>query len=260
MTASGTGEWRPSSFALVRPGDNVVVPVYGEFGQRLAEAIELAGGNAVKVFAEPGNVPAHRRRQGGDQEDRQPEGRLSGPQRDEHGLRGPRTSRSWRWSTHDKGRLLRGRRRLQPGRICDPGRRLGRGHVRHGQPKVPSGAARASPHLPEQQGGRLPEEDSPHGEVLRPRASTSTSWSTATRPSLRPSRCTTRSRRRWPCLEEETLEKRVAEAHRLRKRSSTRRWSRWASSASPTGRLQVEHRHRRELPGGGRTTSGSGRS
>ena len=35
----------------------MVVPVYGEFGQRLAEAIELAGGNVVKVFAEPGNVP-----------------------------------------------------------------------------------------------------------------------------------------------------------------------------------------------------------
>ena len=57
ITASGTGGVEAISFALVRPGDNVVVPVYGEFGQRLAEAIELAGGNVVKVFAEPGNVP-----------------------------------------------------------------------------------------------------------------------------------------------------------------------------------------------------------
>src|ERR1700680_4761523 len=57
ITASGTGGVEAVAFALVRHGDNVVVPVYGEFGQRLAEAIELAGGNAVKVFAEPGHVP-----------------------------------------------------------------------------------------------------------------------------------------------------------------------------------------------------------
>jgi aspartate aminotransferase-like enzyme len=57
ITASGTGGVEAVAFALVRPGDNIVVPVYGEFGQRLAEAIELAGGNAVKVFAEPGQVP-----------------------------------------------------------------------------------------------------------------------------------------------------------------------------------------------------------
>jgi aspartate aminotransferase-like enzyme len=57
ITASGTGGVEAVAFALVRPGDNVVVPVYGEFGQRLAEAIELAGGNVVKVFAEPGRVP-----------------------------------------------------------------------------------------------------------------------------------------------------------------------------------------------------------
>ena len=57
ITASGTGGVEAIAFALVRPGDNVVVPVYGEFGQRLAEALELAGGNVVKVFAEPGNIP-----------------------------------------------------------------------------------------------------------------------------------------------------------------------------------------------------------
>lgn len=57
ITASGTGGVEAVAFALVRPGDNVVVPVYGEFGQRLAEAIELAGGNVVKVFAEPGSIP-----------------------------------------------------------------------------------------------------------------------------------------------------------------------------------------------------------
>jgi aspartate aminotransferase-like enzyme len=57
ITASGTGGIDAIACALVRPGDNVVVPVYGEFGQRLAEALELAGGNVVKVFAEPGNIP-----------------------------------------------------------------------------------------------------------------------------------------------------------------------------------------------------------
>jgi len=57
ITASGTGGVEAIAFALVRKGDNVVVPVYGEFGQRLAEAIELAGGSVVKVFAEPGHVP-----------------------------------------------------------------------------------------------------------------------------------------------------------------------------------------------------------
>ena len=57
ITASGTGGVEAIAFGLVRPGDNVVVPVYGEFSQRLAEAVELAGGNVVKVFAEPGNVP-----------------------------------------------------------------------------------------------------------------------------------------------------------------------------------------------------------
>jgi len=57
ISASGTGGVEAVAFALVRPGDNVVVPVYGEFGQRLAEAIEFAGGNVVKVFAEPGSVP-----------------------------------------------------------------------------------------------------------------------------------------------------------------------------------------------------------
>src|SRR5271156_620770 len=57
ITAAGTGGIDAIACALVRPGDNIVVPVYGEFGQRLAEALELAGGNVVKVFAEPGNIP-----------------------------------------------------------------------------------------------------------------------------------------------------------------------------------------------------------
>ncbi len=57
ITTSGTGGVEAVVDALVRPGDNVVVPVYGEFGQRLAEAVELAGGKVVKVFAEPGMIP-----------------------------------------------------------------------------------------------------------------------------------------------------------------------------------------------------------
>jgi aspartate aminotransferase-like enzyme len=57
ITASGTGGVEAVVDALVRRGDNVVVPAYGEFGQRLAEAVELAGGKVVKVPAEPGMIP-----------------------------------------------------------------------------------------------------------------------------------------------------------------------------------------------------------
>lgn len=57
MTASGTGGVDAVAFALARPGDNVIVPVYGEFSQRLAEAVELTGANVIKVLAEAGKVP-----------------------------------------------------------------------------------------------------------------------------------------------------------------------------------------------------------
>jgi aspartate aminotransferase-like enzyme len=57
LTASGTGGVEAAVWNLVRPGDRVVVPVMGEFSTRLAEAIELAGGETVRVTAEAGTVP-----------------------------------------------------------------------------------------------------------------------------------------------------------------------------------------------------------
>jgi len=57
LTASGTGGVEAMTFALVRPGDSVVVPVYGDFSQRLAEVIEIAGAKVVKVTAEAGRIP-----------------------------------------------------------------------------------------------------------------------------------------------------------------------------------------------------------
>lgn len=58
LTASGTGGVEAMVFALVRPGDNVVVPLYGDFSQRLVEALEIAGANVVKVTAEAGRIPS----------------------------------------------------------------------------------------------------------------------------------------------------------------------------------------------------------
>jgi aspartate aminotransferase-like enzyme len=57
ITASGTGGIEAAAFGLIRPGDNVVALTFGEFSQRLVEAVELAGGKVVKVQAELGKVP-----------------------------------------------------------------------------------------------------------------------------------------------------------------------------------------------------------
>jgi aspartate aminotransferase-like enzyme len=57
LTASGTGGVEAAVWNIVRPGDKVVVTVFGEFGSRLAETIELAGGETVRVSSEPGTVP-----------------------------------------------------------------------------------------------------------------------------------------------------------------------------------------------------------
>lgn len=57
LTSSGTGGVEAAVWNIVRPGDKIVVTVFGEFGSRLAEAIELAGGETVRVTSEPGTVP-----------------------------------------------------------------------------------------------------------------------------------------------------------------------------------------------------------
>ena len=58
LSSSGTGGVEAAVWNLVRPGDVAVVPVFGEFSTRLAEAIEMAGGKAVRVNSEFGKVPA----------------------------------------------------------------------------------------------------------------------------------------------------------------------------------------------------------
>ncbi len=58
LTSSGSGGVEAAVWNIVRPGDKVVVPVSGEFGARLAETVELAGGEVTRVSSEPGTVPS----------------------------------------------------------------------------------------------------------------------------------------------------------------------------------------------------------
>ena len=58
LSASGTGGVEAAVWNVVRPGDNVVVPVYGEFSERLAEVIGLARGNAIRVRSDLGSTPS----------------------------------------------------------------------------------------------------------------------------------------------------------------------------------------------------------
>jgi len=58
LSSSGTGGVEAAVWNLIRPGDVAVVPVFGEFSTRLAEAVELAGGKAVRVNSEFGKVPS----------------------------------------------------------------------------------------------------------------------------------------------------------------------------------------------------------
>ena len=57
FSSSGTGGVEAAVMNLVRPGDVTIVPVFGEFSARLAEAVEMAGGEAVRVNSDFGKVP-----------------------------------------------------------------------------------------------------------------------------------------------------------------------------------------------------------
>ena len=57
LSCSGTGGVEAAILNIVRPGDNVLVPVFGEFGNRLADSIDQAGGHAIRVTAPPGDAP-----------------------------------------------------------------------------------------------------------------------------------------------------------------------------------------------------------
>ncbi len=58
LSASGTGGVEAAVWSIIRPGDKTVVPVFGEFSERLAETIEVAGGQALKVRSELGTTPS----------------------------------------------------------------------------------------------------------------------------------------------------------------------------------------------------------
>ena len=58
LSSSGTGGVEAAVWNLIRPGDSAVVAVFGEFSNRLAETVEMAGGKAVRVSAEFGKAPS----------------------------------------------------------------------------------------------------------------------------------------------------------------------------------------------------------
>ena len=54
LSASGTGATECSVVNLVKKDDKVIIPVNGEFSTRLAQQIEWAGGQAIRIETEPG--------------------------------------------------------------------------------------------------------------------------------------------------------------------------------------------------------------
>src|SRR2546428_5426457 len=58
FSSSGTGGVEAAVWNIIRKGDVAIVPVFGEFSERLAETVELAGGRAVRVKADYGTTPS----------------------------------------------------------------------------------------------------------------------------------------------------------------------------------------------------------
>jgi aspartate aminotransferase-like enzyme len=58
LSSSGTGGVEAAVWNIIRPGDVAIVPTFGEFSGRLAETVEVAGGKAIRVSAEPGEAPS----------------------------------------------------------------------------------------------------------------------------------------------------------------------------------------------------------
>ena len=54
LSASGTGAVECSVVNLIKKDDKVIIPVNGEFSTRLAQQIEWAGGQTIKIKTEPG--------------------------------------------------------------------------------------------------------------------------------------------------------------------------------------------------------------
>ena len=57
LTASGTGGVEAAALNVVKPGDKVVVPIFGEFGERLANHVRSAGGEVLEVRSPMGSAP-----------------------------------------------------------------------------------------------------------------------------------------------------------------------------------------------------------
>ena len=57
LSASGTGAVEASVVNLIKKGDKVIIPVNGEFSSRLAQMIEWAGGETIKIETPPGQSP-----------------------------------------------------------------------------------------------------------------------------------------------------------------------------------------------------------
>ncbi len=57
LSSSGTGAVETAVKNIVRKGDDVVVPVFGEFSTRLAEQAEEEGANVIRVNEEMGRAP-----------------------------------------------------------------------------------------------------------------------------------------------------------------------------------------------------------
>ena len=57
LSASGTGAVEASVINMIRKGDNVVIPVNGEFGNRLADLIDAWGGHSIRVESDFGENP-----------------------------------------------------------------------------------------------------------------------------------------------------------------------------------------------------------
>jgi len=57
FSSSGTGGVEAAIFNVVRKGDNVLIPVFGEFSRRIVEQVRLVGGNPICVEAPLGSAP-----------------------------------------------------------------------------------------------------------------------------------------------------------------------------------------------------------
>jgi aspartate aminotransferase-like enzyme len=57
LTASGTGGVEAAASNLTMPGDRVLVPMCGLFGERMADAFEAYGGHVIRAKLENGQGP-----------------------------------------------------------------------------------------------------------------------------------------------------------------------------------------------------------